>query len=245
MLLTYTWRLFPVNTGSWSGYWPWAATGWTIGGFGALASVAVLGTARFIRRLWRWAGVIAIAVAAALVIVASWTPRWSPLEEELICLLSSLGAVAAHANMMCLAPLKGLQRWVRVAAIASGVALAVCVNVLVFFERGLMEPLFQRFAAAFGIATGCATVAVVVLAALNRRGEVGVRAGSLMTLSIVCPRCRKKQELAVGKSRCSACNLRFDIRVEEPRCPQCEYLLYLTTGDRCPECGASIEAAPS
>ena len=36
------------------------------------------------------------------------------------------------------------------------------------------------------------------------------------------------------------CGLKFHIRLEEPRCPKCDYLLFMLQSDRCPECGTPV-----
>ncbi|HEX2971444.1 MAG TPA: hypothetical protein VHP11_03885, partial [Tepidisphaeraceae bacterium] len=57
------------------------------------------------------------------------------------------------------------------------------------------------------------------------------------TLLITCPRCFKSQEMPLGKSYCRQCKLTFNLIVEEPRCPKCDYILHGLTQPRCPECG--------
>jgi len=41
---------------------------------------------------------------------------------------------------------------------------------------------------------------------------------------------------------CIECGLRFSIKMDEPRCETCGYLLYRPKSDRCPECGTPIGA---
>ncbi len=60
------------------------------------------------------------------------------------------------------------------------------------------------------------------------------------TLRLFCPRCGQSQELPLGESACSACQLKFSIDVEEPRCPRCHYNLHKLEATRCPECGQAI-----
>ena len=58
--------------------------------------------------------------------------------------------------------------------------------------------------------------------------------------SVVCPCCGLDQTVPLGTSSCSACGLRIHLRIEEPRCPDCDYLLYRLTSGRCPECGTVV-----
>lgn len=61
-----------------------------------------------------------------------------------------------------------------------------------------------------------------------------------LDLDVVCPRCRTSQTVHTGHSRCRKCRLKFNIEVEEPRCPHCEYLLHNLTKPVCPECGTEL-----
>ena len=101
--------------------------------------------------------------------------------------------------------------------------------------------MLSRCVGAAGILAGCGTLALVVLARLNRRVDYDPVSLDALEMVVFCPRCAKKQSIQIGQAECTQCALRIHVRVEEPRCPQCEYLLYRLTSDRCPECGALIK----
>ncbi len=95
---------------------------------------------------------------------------------------------------------------------------------------------------ASGILAGCGTLALVVLAVLNRQIDYEPGSKEMLSLFLACPRCGKKQNVAIGEASCVACDLRISTRIEEPRCRNCGYLLYKLTSDRCPECGEALRS---
>ena len=116
-----------------------------------------------------------------------------------------------------------------------------------FIDAVESDDYILRFAAATGIVAACGSLAMLVLVRFNRRVDVETFSTEVADVTLVCPRCSRKQAIPVGSSSCAACGLRFNLRVEEPRCPDCEYLLYGLTSNTCPECGATVEgtcAAP-
>ena len=79
-----------------------------------------------------------------------------------------------------------------------------------------------------------------LLARLNRHLDRVPVLSEVREMTIICPGCQKKQTVGVGDSACSTCGLKFHIRVEEPRCPNCDYVLFMLQSDRCPECGTPV-----
>lgn len=64
-----------------------------------------------------------------------------------------------------------------------------------------------------------------------------------LELTAICPRCLTSQTLPNGDSACHVCQLKFTLKVEEPACPACGYLLFKLTSPTCPECGQSLNTA--
>jgi hypothetical protein len=156
----------------------------------------------------------------------------------------SFAAVVAHANVCLFVPLMQGQRWVRVVTILAAAATAVLIDALVVAdERGRELPMGQNLAAAAGIIASCGSLALLVLARLNRHLDRAPVLSEVRELTVICPGCHKKQTVRVGDSACPTCLLKFHIRVEEPRCPTCDYLLFMLQSDRCPECGTVVRGA--
>jgi len=224
----------------------WWETGSALLVLGVLTVPSLVGLSTDERRSWRWPGILASVVACAMWLTEIWRPIGSDLGFVVYCALLSVGAVVAYANL-CLVAMKLTpgQQWVRSGTIgATGVTALMTVWYIAKDKFPTVVPidadLVGRFIEASGIIASCGTLASAVLARINRKVDVEPGSIELAEVSLVCPRCRKKQSLPVGNSTCTSCGLRISIRVEEPRCANCDYLLRGLTSDRCPECGAPI-----
>lgn len=211
---------------------------------GLLAAVALGGFGYDKGRHWRWVGVLASAAALALALTGIWVGAGSDLWFVVLCVLISTAIVVAHANLALNTPLTPSQRWILAVAIGATVVTGVLFDVMIAEEKlaqsHFLSNSFDRILAATAIVASCGSLALCVLARMNRRVEFEPVMAELVGVVIVCPRCRRKQQVHVGGAVCSGCGLRITISVEEPRCPTCEYLLYGLTSDRCPECGSAI-----
>lgn len=156
--------------------------------------------------------------------------------------IASVAVVGAFCNALRLVRLRDAQQWVVLATMAVAIATGVMVDVVIVLDKQHGDvDLLGRLAAAGGILTGCGTMAMVVLGRLNRHDIVPSEMPTVTDVAIICPVCAKKQKLQIGDSKCSGCGLLFEIKVKEPRCPQCNYLLFMLKSDRCPECGRALE----
>jgi transcription elongation factor Elf1 len=215
------------------------STAWTIAVFGALLAAALVGAGTGDKRHWRWFGVAASAVAAYLLIVETWTRTG---DWETFSLFAAASLYVAYANLIMRVPLKPRQRWLLVASLVAGAATAVLSELIVF---GLDDDIVTRSTAAVAILASCGTMAMGVLARLNRRVDYEPLSREMLHITLVCPNCRKKQSVELGGAACKSCGLRIEVRIEEPRCTECDYLLYMLTSDQCPECGAPIRSQPA
>ena len=222
----------------------WFETGGATAVCGILIVLCLIGHGTADRRPWRWAGIVASGVAYAMWLINIWTGMESDLGTVIFTTLLSLAVVVVHANLSLTAPLEPHQRWVRNGTIVAAALTATFIDLIVIdevlFRFGDSGDFLVRLAAASGILTGCGTMALAVLARLNRRIDYEPLSPELTHITVVCPRCGKRQSICLGDSVCVGCKLRISIRIEEPRCPQCGYLLYGLPSDRCPECGTVI-----
>lgn len=182
----------------------------------------------------RWANLLLapIAFICSSVLIMDWgdlEDAWATAQTWVI--------LVAYTNLLLVPRLRGGQVLVRRATIIALTLLALVINLIAVGDLSDIEML-ARGAAALAILAGCGTLAELVLVAVNHwRGEearVDVR------LEATCPRCREGLALESGKSRCERCGLRFTIRIEQPACRECGYLLYGGDADRCPECGTEV-----
>ena len=233
MAMIGTWVPFGMQSDP-AGRW-WGIAGATAG-FGFLA-VCCLAGLRTHRRPWRWIGILAALVAWGITVVAIFKDLQNG-GGTLTCIIS-LAVVIAHANLAMLVPLHGGQRWVRIGTILAVIATSIFIDIDAIGGELQLDDLIGRIAEACAIVAGCGSLALLVLARINRKPPPPV-AAEIKEMTIVCPNCQKKQSLAVGSSACAGCGLKIHIRVEEPRCRQCDYLLYGLASDRCPECGTPI-----
>jgi hypothetical protein len=217
-----------------------AGSAWVVSLFGALAAGSLAGLGLH-ARWWRWIGVVASAVAAIMALVGIWELLQSG--SAAFAAVTGVAVIMAHANLAFLCNLTPGQQWVRWGTVAAVIVTSLLLDVGIFHDyQGAGSDYVARGAGAAAIAAGCGTLALLILARLNRKMSTRTLPAGVKEVTVICPWCQRKQALPLGLSRCGGCGLKFRIAVEEPRCPNCDYLLYMLSSDRCPECGTSIKA---
>jgi hypothetical protein len=210
-----------------------------VGASGLLAAGSLAGAGTD-RRHWRWVGVAAAFVGLVLGLVGVWRE----LHEGGFWPMFAWGlaVIIAHANLSLICPLTPGQQGVRVITIGAVVLAMVLLDASAWKSPDIDWETANRGAGAAGVVAACGSLALLILARLNRRMGSPMTPPSVKDISITCPWCQRKQIVPLGESNCVHCGLRFRIAVEEPRCPRCDYLLYMLQSDRCPECGTPIVA---
>ncbi len=225
----------------------WAETGLVLGAFGALAAGCTVGLRLTLSSTIRWLGVAAAVLGVTMALGSIWLV---PAHHETLFVAVTAVAVAISiANPLCIPTAAGATLAVRrltVAALIAAAALTVLTTYLkqdVFVQLDLVP----RLTLACGIAATCGVMATVILLRLNQLPALDLRAEApvFTNITVACPRCRRKNRIALGEDRCQRCGLIIRVSVQQPRCPKCGYLLYAAQSNQCPDCGQPLAAAPA
>lgn len=217
-------------------------SGATLACYGALASLCLIGIGTNDRRHWRWVGVATAVLMAGALLKHIWFGGDSgPIG---ITLLTCTSFMAAYSNIILLIPLKQNQRWLRIGTMVAVAATLTLITVMVIAEDDwdIGDSIVARLIGATGIVGAFGTLALGVLARINRKVEVVVEDKQLTQITLRCPRCSKRQTLPIGKGACEQCRLVIEVRVSEPLCHGCGYNLSMSEADNCPECGTAIQS---
>lgn len=212
---------------------------------GIVSACSILGLAAAVpweRRRWHPIGPLAaIGVTAALVMSLTMVWLIVGFNEEFGRALLVTWIVAVHlchVGLLSLARLRTQWTIVQTATVVCAVLLAGELITMIVFE--VDDDMLVRIAGVLGILTACGTVSLPILhriSAMQLREAVKTVE---LQVALTCPRCSTAQSLAVGRSRCGQCGLKFTIEIEEDNCRKCGYPLYQIQSAVCPECGAPI-----
>jgi hypothetical protein len=190
----------------------WFDVSTSLASFAFFAVLSLVGAGHG-RRRWRWAGVAAAAAGFALSTYAIILEIHRP--SPLFVCVTTVAVVVAHANAMMLCPLKPGQRWLQAGTIGAAITTGLLVD-LGSLTSPWQEEMLGRLAGAAAIIAGCGTLALLILARINR-GVVrpGVATSEVREIALVCPLCGTKQTIPIGDGRCAGCGLGIAVRLEE------------------------------
>jgi hypothetical protein len=188
----------------------WFDVSGSLAPFAFLAVLALIG-AGLDRRHWRWAGVAAAAAAFSMATYAILLDI-RQTSSFFVCIVS-VAIVVAHANAMVRAPLASNQRWLLWATLGAAITAAAFVDVG-RITRPWQQDMLGRLAGAAAIVAGCGTLALLVLARVNRPVDsAGFSSANVREVTVVCPRCNRKQTIAVESGACAVCGLGIAVRL--------------------------------
>lgn len=208
----------------------------------------------FERRTWRHAMVVAVVASVVAILflgIAAYLEAFRYGRGT--WLLFQIGFIAAfwayalpQAALLSLTSFPpGLYTRLRQATILVAMVMPVLGTVAMALE--LEDDSTARVLGVVGILDALGTLAVPVLYRIHGlEKDEGVQSTKL-EIRLTCPRCLLEQTLPTGPGRCARCRLKIEVKIEEPRCPKCDYLLHHLTAPVCPECGAalSLEELPA
>lgn len=217
-------------------------TGGLYAASGPIACACLIGLQKDDKHWWRWIGVGATTLAALIFTYGIFNSTGGG--PEIPAVILSIGVAIAHMNLMVRVPLKGGQSFVRIITILLALVTIGLVDILLVTSAD-GDNFLTRTTVAAGILATCSTLAMIVLAFLNRAlseprdAKSEMPADLLSKVSLTCPVCAKAMTVAAGSSSCDGCGLQFLIKMREPRCQACGYNLLNIKSDKCPECGAA------
>ncbi len=189
----------------------WWECGWWLAVYGGLSVACLSGFVPSIVPDWRWLGALASATAWYFIMAHEWG-QWS-LHEKTITLFTSLAVVVAHTSLTLFVPLTARQVWVRIGTSIALATTAAFVNFELHFSPGRGVGMLGRIAGAAGVVASCGTLALIVLARLNRGGSRDDLVGDFSEVTLYCPQCRSKQTLPLGGGECPRCGLAIQLTV--------------------------------
>ncbi len=186
----------------------WWQTTLAVGFYSTLAALAWMDFQNSAASLWRAAGAACAVLACGLLLHQIWSSGVHHLKP--VTVLTSVTAVVVYANLALRVPLEAHQMWILTCTLVGAVITALGVDLMTVGELD-GDSFVTRIAGAAAIATGCGTLALLVLARLNREpGELPTLA-TLDRVTFLCPRCRQKQTVPFGEAICPRCDTHVHI----------------------------------
>ena len=197
---------------------------------------------------WRWYKLVALAgatLASTLILMDTFgVYNIRPSNVWQVGVGATLAIVIAYFNLLWCIPIKPF--WVRLfRSFALGLAV-LDASVMMYFcafapmIRGRQETVILMF---FGMVLFVLIRMTFVIGFKAAADAIKIRRTDLPSqfnytqLQIQCPHCQTMQLLTQAGQSCLQCGLKFQFRITEPHCENCDYLLIGQASGDCPECG--------
>jgi hypothetical protein len=216
------------------------ATTATVGGCSLLAMAAAVPW-----ELRRWhpigpLGLVGVLLALSLTLIGIWG-EWRFLGEDYYRAMGVSWVFAVglpHVGLISLARVKRQWEILRLATVLAIALLACQISISILWR--IDDEAWWRMIGIISILVACGTIATPILHRLSKLAEREAVQTVELAMTIICPRCDKRQEVGVGRSKCAGCGLRFSLEIEEDCCAKCGYPLYKLRSAVCPECGTPV-----
>lgn len=191
-------------------------------------------------RHWRWLG---IGASAVLLVDAfsMFLGNGTFLGENQPFLWWAAGSVAVVNVLLTLRIPRwaGFLRWSAIVCSTVGAFLAAAYQPILL-HGGNDDDWVIRLIGALALLAGCSAVGLVVAVRLGATTKWTATSEPYKALTISCPRCAKRQPIALPESACVNCRLRFRVSMHDDRCPTCGYDTSGLNSPVCPECGGGV-----
>lgn len=185
--------------------------------FGVVAAACV---PRVQLRYWPSLGIFAAIVAWGFTTYAVFWQTSQNVGETVVAISTSIAVLAAYINLILFIPLSPESEWVRILALCTALLTLIGGDFLIVhgiwnFQEYPWHDWVGRITAATGIVLACDTVGLFVLGVINRYSDTKENLGDIEELTLTCPRCSIQQQIKVGTSHCSHCDLEFFIQIKD------------------------------
>jgi hypothetical protein len=162
-------------------------------------------------------------------------PQWIWKVQGLLVIWAFALPLIGHLSIL---RLTDATRWLRPLAIVLAMLSGLSLTAPIVLE--IEAEMYYRLMGVLLVVTLLTAVVVRVMQRMQGLDrQVNIETTKL-EVELKCPRCLHRQTVTAGHSRCAHCKLRFNIEIEEPRCPKCNYLLFNLVHPQCPECGTAL-----
>lgn len=178
-----------------------------------------------------------------VMVLAEW--RFDPVLEvvqKLLLVVAIYCAIFPIHAMVSLVRFTGYMAWLRFIGLTLVLGTPAVFLFLVLVRPADVPTIIWQILGVGGILSALSVVGLPLAHLFFGIKTTEAGTSTRLELSATCPRCLTTQTLPIGQSACVVCELKFTLNVEEPKCPECGYLLFNLVSPVCPECGRKLDA---